>query len=101
MKDILSNSLVGLALLASVGYAVMSLGPKSLRRALLAMLSGWARVLGLTRLAERWAAVSAKTEGACGGCDNCGSEQTAPTSSSQPNSQGEVRVPLTKIGKRV
>jgi hypothetical protein len=100
MNGILDNSLVGLALLVSAGYAVSSLGPRSLRRRVLLSLSRvMARAPGFTGLrqaAQRLAAASAgKTQGACGGCDSCGSE-APPSTSPAP----EVRVPVTKIGRR-
>ena len=103
MNSILDNSLVGLALLVSAGYAVSSLGPRSLRQRLLAALSRLLvrapGFLGLGRMARWLAAASAsKAQGACGGCDNCGSEQ-APAQ--KPDSRAlEVRVPVTKIGRR-
>jgi hypothetical protein len=82
MNSVLDGSLVGLAVLASAGYALSSLGPKSVRRRLLAVLSGAAAhapaFLGLNR-----------------SCDNCGDEQAAQTSP-----EAEVRVPVAKIGRR-
>jgi hypothetical protein len=103
MNSILDNSLVGLALLVSAGYAVSSLGPRSLRQRLLAALSRLlARApvfLGLGRMVRWLAAASAgKAQGACGGCDNCGSEQ-APAQK-QDSRAAEVSVPVTKIGRR-
>jgi hypothetical protein len=101
MNSILDNSLVGLALLVSAGYALSSLGPRSLRRRLLATLSrlmGRAPgVLGLRRAAQ-WLEVAAevKAPGACGGCDSCGSEQ-GPASKSPA---ADVSVPVSKIGRR-
>ena len=100
MNSILDYSLVGLALLVSAGYAVSSLGPRSLRRrALSASSRVMARApafLGLRQIAQRLAAASAgKAQGACGGCDNCGSEAPA---AAPPTA--EVRVPVTKIGRR-
>jgi hypothetical protein len=106
MNSILDNSLVGLVLIVSAGYAVSSLGPRSLRQRLLAALSRLlARApafLGVRRLARRLDVASAgKAQGACGGCDSCGSEQ-APAQKSTENSRApEVRVPLTKIGRRL
>ena len=41
-------------------------------------------------------AATIKAKGSCGGCDNCGSEQP-PTA---PASGPEVRISLSKIGKR-
>ena len=104
MNTVLDNSLVGLVLLVSLGYAVSSLGPRTLRNRLLAALSGLlARApayFALGRVARRLSAASiAKPRGAaaeaCGGCDNCGSEQTAA-----PQSAAEVKVPIAKIGRR-
>jgi hypothetical protein len=107
MNSILDNSLVGLVLIVSAGYAVSSLGPRSLRQRLLAALSRLlARApafLGLGRM-SRWLAVASagKAQGACGGCDSCGSEQSPAQKSSTENSRAaEVRVPVTKIGRRL
>ena len=104
MNSILDNALVGLVLLASVGYAVVSLGPRDLRRRILGVLSRAAArapaFLGLGRTAQRLSASMAKS-GACGGCDSCGGEQTAAQKSPAQNSfAAEVRVPLGKIGRR-
>jgi len=101
MSSILDNALVGLALLASAGYAAVSLGPRSLRRRILGVLgSAAARAptfLGLGGMAQRLAAASAaKAQGACGVCDNCGSE---PTTAPQPP-KAEIRVPVARIGRR-
>ena len=100
MNSFLDGSLVGLAVLASAGYALSSLGPTSVRRRLLAVLSGAAAhapaFLGLNRTAQRLkVAAAGKAKGACGGCDNCGDEQAAQTSP-----EAEVRVPVAKIGRR-
>jgi len=98
MNSVIDNSLVGLALLASAGYALSSLGPRSLRRRLLAALSRATAFLGLRRTAGRLAVKSAgKAQGACGGCDSCGSEQ--PPAAEAP--AAEVTVPVGKIGRRV
>jgi hypothetical protein len=106
MNSILDNSLVGLVLIVSAGYAVSALGPRSLRQRLLSALSRLlARapaLLGLGRMA-RWLAVASagKAQGACGGCDSCGPEQALAQKSSPENSRGsEVCVPVTKIGRR-
>lgn len=106
MNSVLDNALVGLALLVSAGYAVSSLGPKSVRRRLLGVLGRAAArapaYFGLRRMSQRLAAASmVKAQGACGGCDNCGAEEA---SASKPGSQNspapDVRVPLAKIGRR-
>ena len=105
MNSVLDNSLVGLALLASAGYAVVRLGPRSLRPH---MLAGLSRLIGrappafgLRRISERLGAASAgRAQGACGGCDNCGSEQTPAQQAAQTVPQPEVRVPVAQIGTR-
>jgi hypothetical protein len=97
MNGVLDESLVGLALLISAGYALTSLGPRSLRRR---MLSATGRalacappVLRLRGLSQRLMAASADpAQGACGGCDGCGSEQNAQAP--------EVRVPVDRVGRR-
>jgi hypothetical protein len=101
MNSILDDSLVGLAILASAGYAVAALGPRNLRRRFLGVLSRAAArapaFLGLGRAAQRLAVASAaKAQGSCGGCENCGSESTAAP---QPP-QAEIRVPVARIGRR-
>ena len=105
MNGILDDSLVGLALLVSAGYALSSLGPRSVRRRLLAGLSRvMARApafLGLHRMAQWLAVASAgKAQGACGGCDGCGEEPAAQKSPTQNSQAGEVKVPLAQIGRR-
>lgn len=101
MNSILDNSLVGLVLVISAGYAVSSLGPRSLRQRLLAALSRMMvrapAFFGLRLVATRLAIASAdKTQGVCGGCDNCGSEQ----SSAPKSPAAEITVPVAKIGRR-
>jgi hypothetical protein len=105
MNTVLDESLVGLVLLVSAGYALISLGPKSLRRRVLASLSGaMARApafLGLRRAAGRLAAAATvNAAGACGGCDSCDSEQAAPKSTARKSPPAEVAVPVSKIGRR-
>ena|ERR1700722_17956996 len=105
MNSILDNTLVGLAILASAGYAVAALGPRDLRRRILGVLSrAVARApafLGLGRTAQRLAAASTVKGGVCGGCDSCGGEQSAAQKSpAQSSSAAEVRVPMAKIGRR-
>jgi hypothetical protein len=105
MNSVLDNSLVGLALLASAAYALVKLGPRSLRQR---MLAGLSRLIarappafGLRRISERLGAASAgKAQGACGGCDDCGSEQTPAQQGAQNLPQSEVRVPVANIGRR-
>jgi len=101
MSTLLDGSVVGLALLASVGYAVSSLGPRSWRVRLLAATSRLAErapsYLKLGSIARRLAAAAiVKPQGACGGCDNCGTESaTAPHSA-----PAEVKVPVANITRR-
>ncbi len=100
MNRILDNSVVGLALLASAGYALSSLGPRGLRmrlRTALAQLAARAPAfLHLGPVARRLAAAAAKTSGSCGGCGSCESATSAPDQPPEP----EVRVPLAKVGRR-
>jgi hypothetical protein len=93
---VINEILVGLALLVSIGYAAMSLGPRSLRRSVLTAASrvlAHAPASGMRRAAERLASSADTKAPGCGGCDNCGSEQ--------PANQTEVKIPVTKIGRRV
>ena len=101
MSRILDHVLVGLVLIVSAAYVASALGPRSLRRRVLAASSRvMARApasLGLRRMAEWLAARSAgQAQGACGGCDSCGPEQ--PPAQKSPDS--EVSVPLSNIGRR-
>jgi hypothetical protein len=82
MNAALDDLLVGVLLLASFGYAIYRLGPRSLKK----------HILKALRLN---AASTGKTAGACGGCDNCGTDSTEPQSSST-----EVKIPIAKIGRR-
>src|SRR5271155_1834681 len=106
MNGILDGSLVCLALLLSVGYALLSLGPRSLRRKLLAVCAFAAArvpaVLGLRGAAQRLSiAADGKSQGACGGCDDCGTSAADATKSATKDSPAaEVRVPVAKIGRR-
>jgi hypothetical protein len=104
MSAILDGCLVGLALLLSAGYALLSLGPRSLRRGFLAASSRWlSRApagIGLRSAAQRLAAAAGKGS-ACGGCDDCGSAPAgAADSSASESPAAEVRVPVAKIGRR-
>jgi hypothetical protein len=109
MSGILDHSLVGFVLAASAGYAILALGPRTLRPRVYAALSRllgraphW---LGLGRVAQGFAiAAHGKAAGACGGCDTCGSEPAADaksiTSGPLNSPAPEVRIPVAKIGKR-
>src|SRR5258707_2207396 len=107
MTSVIDNSMVGLALLGSAGYALLSLGPRSVRRRLLAALSRATVSLGLRRTAQRLAAASAgKAHSACGGCDSCGSEQSPKTEGPSPIQEpggtkaAGGRMPVAKSGRR-
>jgi hypothetical protein len=100
VNRILDNSVVGLALLASMGYALSSLGPKGLRMRLFSALARLAArappFLHLRPVARRLEGAAAKTSGSCGGCGSCDSAASAPD---QP-ADSEVRVPLARVGRR-
>ena len=103
MNHWLDQSLVGLLLAASAGYALMTLGPKTLRMRILAGLSRLAarvpRVFGLSRLTRQLqAAAAAKSKGACGGCEDCGTG--AGTVGAAQSAPTEINIPVGKIGRR-
>jgi hypothetical protein len=98
----LDEFLVGGALLASILYALISLGPRSLKRGLAvraaALLRSVPAIPGLRSLSRRLeSAAAVKPTGACGGCDACGS---APAPESSGSAEPEVRIPVSTIGKR-
>jgi len=108
MNHLLDQSLVGVLLLVSAGYALMKLGPKTLRMRILAALSRVAarmpRMFGLSQWAKQLEAAAAKPKGACGGCDDCGGGAatgagigTAGDAKSGPT---EINIPVGKIGRR-
>jgi predicted phage tail protein len=99
MNHLLDDLLVGAVLLVSLGYAFARLGPRTLRQR---MLAGLGRILAsapasfrLGGVAQRLSAASGQAQAACGGCDNCGSENT-----SAPKVSAEISVPVAKIGRR-
>jgi hypothetical protein len=99
MSRLLDAALVAIALGASVGYALYSLGPKTLRRWLRTALADLAAQapagLHLGRI-ERRLREAAGGSGACGGCDSC-----APTAEDARSGAGkEIRVPAASIGRR-
>ena len=103
MHSLLDEFLVGGALLASVAYALFSLGPRSLKRGLAVRAAAWLRSVpglpGLRLLSRRLESAAAiKPKGACGGCDDCGSAAPAPESTG--SAAPEVRIPASSIGKR-
>lgn len=98
MNTALDNFLVGAVLVASLGYALVRLGPRSLRQRILRLLSliltAAPSFLKLESLAQRLSAASGKSQAACGGCNGCGSG----SSSAPPPT--EINVPVGKIGRR-
>jgi hypothetical protein len=98
MNAALDEFLVGAVILASLGYALIKLGPRSLRQRILQYLGrifeAAPSFLKLKGVAEKLVAASGKTQAACGGCDSCGSESS---SAPQPS---EINVPVGKIGRR-
>jgi hypothetical protein len=109
MNHWLDQAVVGLLLAASAGYALMTLGPKTLRKKILAGMGRLAakapRVFGLSRWAQRLqAAAAAKPKGACGGCEDCGTGTgtgtgTGPANGAQSTPR-EINIPVGKIGRR-
>jgi hypothetical protein len=99
MNPLLDDLLVGGVLLLSLGYALVKLGPRALRRRMLESLgralAAAPAVFRLGPVAQRLSAASGKAQAACGGCDNCGSED-----SPAPGSSAEINVPVGKIGRR-
>jgi hypothetical protein len=101
MNHGLDQVLVGVVLAASIGYALMSLGPRTLRLRLLAMLSrsvaALPRSFGFAHLAQKLdTAAAKKPKGACGGCEDCG----AAASSTPQSTPTEIKIPVGKIGRR-
>ena len=102
MNRILDNSLVALALLASAGYVLATLGPKGPRSRFYAAL---ARLLARAPAAlrplhlARW--LEARANGASGGCGGCGScSSEPPLTDSTPATGPEIRVSVENIGRR-
>jgi hypothetical protein len=96
-------------LFASVVYAFATFGPKRAWRRALATLAAWLErtptALHLHAAARRLAgAADEKAHGACGGCNNCGSEKSSPAERigaaprSDPGSS-EIRVPIANIAR--
>jgi len=94
----LDEVVVGSALLVSVGYALVSLGPKGVRHRMLSALAQLAAhappFLRSDRIARRLTEASARASRACG-CDSCGTEE-----STVRGPAGEIKIPAANIGKR-
>jgi hypothetical protein len=99
MNAVLDDFLVAAVLLVSLGYALVKLGPRTLRPRILGRLSlilaAAPSFLRLGSVAQRLSAASGKPQAACGGCDTCATE-----SSSAPQPSSEINVPIGKIGRR-
>jgi Family of unknown function (DUF6587) len=97
MNAMLDDSLVGLMLLVSMGYAFAKLAPRNARRRVLAwlgaMLEHLPAALLLHSFGERVVRAAGDTAAGCGGCDNCGSESRASSAGA------EVSVPVASIGR--
>jgi hypothetical protein len=83
MSAFLDGFLVGGVLLASIVYALFSLGPRTLKRRVLIRAAAWVRsvpaVPGLRALSRRLeTAAAGKPGGACGGCGDCGPGRGRP-----------------------
>lgn len=106
MRHLLDDAVVGVLLLVSLVYAALALGPRSLRRraaSRLALLSPCMPVrFGMRSLARRWSErLAVKSAGACGGCDDCARAVNEPATSVMPAAaNGEVRMPISQIGRR-
>jgi hypothetical protein len=106
MSGAVDGAMVGVVVAASVGYALYSLGPRTLRPRLRAVIAAALLRLpaatGLHPLARRLKHTAAAATGACGGCDNCGAAPAKPAAGTPAagTPAAEVRVPLSAIGKR-
>ncbi len=103
MNAFVDDSLVGLMLFASFVYAFATLGPKTAWRRTLGVLAAWLgrtpAALHLHSAARRLAgAAEEKAQGACGGCDHCGSEKSSPAGRSDGGGS-EIRVPIANIAR--
>lgn len=96
MSPVLDDLLIAIALAASVGYALFSLGPVSLRRRMRAALADLA-ARAPARMHLGGIERRLRDDGA-GGCGGCGSCSTQPTDT--PARPTEIRVPAGKIGRR-
>jgi len=97
MSPLLDTALVAIALAASVGYALYSLGPKTLRRRLRTLLAdavGRAPAALHLRGIERRLREAAGGSGACGGCGSCGADDAREAGGK------EIHVSAASIGKR-
>jgi hypothetical protein len=98
----LDELLVGAALLASILCALISLGPRTLKRGMAVRAAAIIRSLptmpGLRSLSRRLeTAAAVKPAGACGGCEDC---RSTPAPESTGSAEPEVRIPVSTIGKR-
>jgi hypothetical protein len=101
MNHWMDQTLVGIVLAASAGYAILSLGPLTWRRRILAALSRAAAnappMLRLSTWSQKLGAAAAvKAKGGCGGCEDCGTG----AGSTQQSAAAEIKIPVGKIGRR-
>ena len=103
MTHLLDYTVVGLILLLALGYAAASLGPRSWRQSVLSAMARvtrrMPRALGFNALTERISRAAGQSQGACGGCDSCGSTAAAPQAKTATGAEVTIRV--DKIGRRV
>jgi hypothetical protein len=105
VNSLLDDVSVGLVLAASAGYAVFSLGPRTLRRRMLestsALLIRLPTGFGLRALALRMQSAATTAKGACGGCDSCEPQPPGATTSAATKAPApEIRIAVSTIGKR-
>jgi hypothetical protein len=84
MSHLLDFLLVGAALVGSILYALLALGPRAWRARLSSVLAS----LGLARIAP-------KPSGSCGGCDNCAAPDAEKSAAGT-----ETRIAPQDIGRR-
>ena len=100
MNAFLDDALVALVLATGFGYAVYSLGPRSLRKRMTlgaaALLQRLPRIVGLRGAARRpGRGLPPNRRAPAAAATVAGTEKSAA-----PAANGEVRIPLSKIGRR-
>jgi len=105
MHSLLDESLVGVLLLASVLYALFTLGPRALRARMMAgIAAGLGALPGFLRLGaltQRLEAAATNVRASCGGCDSCAPAREAGSDSQAAGtSKSEIAVPVDRIGRR-
>jgi hypothetical protein len=103
MNRFLDDALVAIVLAASVSYALLSLGPKPLRRLLrtaLADLAARAPARMHLGAIERRLRDAIGSAGACGGCGSCAADPKDTSAGGSERAPSEIRVRVAEIGKR-